>query len=92
MKPKKRTGWAVKWESRNRLDGRTVRFVCHGSGKPPQFSAYGEVFFATRADARAWVNEHYGYIKCRPDLKGEPHGWKFPKVVRAECAIREITR
>lgn len=38
--------------------------------------------FATREKARAWIKEHYGYIRTRPDLKAAPFYWKTPKPVR----------
>jgi hypothetical protein len=38
--------------------------------------------FLTKAEATAYANERYGYIKTRPDLRAEPHGWRMPQPVR----------
>lgn len=38
--------------------------------------------FVTREKARRWIAEQYGYIKKRPDLQAQPHGWHYPKPVR----------
>jgi hypothetical protein len=61
--------WSVLWRSRNQLDGDTQRLM-HG------------VVFNTRREARAYVSQKYGYIRHRPDLRRDPHGWRMPKVVR----------
>lgn len=66
--------WAVLWHSHNAIDGAVEHLVCE-AGVP--------VLFSTRARARAYVSERYGYIKNRPDLRAPPHGWRMPRAVRA---------
>ena len=75
-----KTVWALKWISDSKLDGHIERFM----GKP-----MGWKVFRTRAEARAYRDETYGYIKNRPDLKAEPHGWKLPRVVKVVLSIQE---
>jgi hypothetical protein len=38
--------------------------------------------FPTRAAARAWIEDNWGYLRTRFDLKSAPHGWKMPVPVR----------
>lgn len=64
------TWWAVEWRSRNSLDG--ARLVWE-----PEIC-----LFRTRRECRKFIDERYGYIKTRPDLKAEPHGWLMPVAVR----------
>jgi hypothetical protein len=40
--------------------------------------------FRTRHDCRAFIEERYGYIRTRSDLRREPHGWMVPRAVRVE--------
>jgi hypothetical protein len=42
------------------------------------------VLFRTRAEARRWIEANHGYIRRRPDLQREPHGWRMPIAVRVE--------
>ena len=91
MKKCTQTGWAVKWRSKNRLDGKREHFSGDWKlDKPTQFSAYHPCFFKTREAARAWVRERYGYIAKRRDLWREPHGWKMPLIVRAKVEMKEL--
>ena len=69
-----RAGWGLVWRSDNRLNGRT-RYLIWDCGRP--------LLFNTRWEARHYRDEVYGYIRSRPDLQAEPHGWKIPAVVRA---------
>lgn len=48
------------------------------------------VFFKTRSAARAWLGEHYGYMRTRKDLKTYPHDRKMPRVVRVKLTLEEI--
>ena len=69
--------WAVEWYSVNRLDGETRRLQwCPESG-PGDYR-----LFRTRRACRAYIEERYGYIRNRPDLRAEPHGWHLPSAVR----------
>lgn len=40
--------------------------------------------FRTRRACRAYIEERYGYIRRRPDLKAEPFKWRMPRAVRVE--------
>ena len=65
-------GWAVEWHSKNARDGeRRVLMWEEERG-----------FFWSRAKCRAYIDRHYGFIRLRPDLRAEPHGWFMPRAVR----------
>ena len=72
--------WAIKHRSLNMTDG-----------KREYFDAYRTTFalFLTRRDAKEHIEEHFGYIKNRPDLRAEPHGWKMPVAVKVILTISE---
>lgn len=72
--------WGIKWVAGNRLDGYGEFFIG---------ATNGWQVFSTRAEARSFRDEKYGYIKDRPDLKAEPFGWKLPRVVKVIISIRE---
>ena len=71
-----RKAWGILWRSNNALDGRRE----HLDGDPNH--PCRTLLFDSRAEARRYNNERYGYIRTRPDLRAEPHGWEMPKVVR----------
>ena len=71
--------WVIEWQQENKLDGKTVYFIGDGTGLPKRFR--------TRKEARQYRDEKYGFIKDRPDLQNEPHGWKLPKVRRVEVEV-----
>lgn len=73
------TYWAARWCSRNLLDGYTCHLV-HEQTVP--------VLFRTRALCRAYIATTFGYIRDRPDLLGEPHGWQLPQAV----LVRVVTQ
>lgn len=74
------TRWAVKFRSKNKLDGNTEFYVfnqehnCHD-------------LFCTRKDAVKFIEERYSYIRTSKDLQQEPHGWKMPIPVRVTVTI-----
>lgn len=70
--------WAILWHSRNRLDGLSEHFLWNGAGP---------ILFRTREDARAYIRTLYGYIKDRPDLRSEPHGWRLPRAVKVRVEL-----
>ena len=75
--------WAVECHSRNRLDGER-RGLCWNPEQGP-----GEYrLFSTRRKCLAYINERYGYIRDRADLRREPHGWRLPRAMRVE--VRRI--
>ena len=65
--------WGVLWISENKLDGVT-RHLVRSCCKP--------VLFTTRAQARRYIEENYGYIRTRKDLRDPPHGWLMPVPVK----------
>ena len=73
--------WGIEWHSVNRLDGEE-RYVLWDQGKP--------LFFDTRAEARRYTAETYGYIKRRRDLQEEPHGWRMPQIVRVLISVEKV--
>lgn len=70
--------WAALWRSDNELDGKREHIM---------FDQLMPKLFHTRQQARDWIAERYGYIKERPDLRGEPHGWKMPVPVRVKVQL-----
>jgi hypothetical protein len=72
--------WGVEWHSRNRVDGETRSLIwdLRDDGKYH--------LFRTRRECREFIEERYGYIKTRPDLRIEPHGWRLPRAVRVRVA------
>lgn len=83
VKPYKQPAWALLWRSENRLDGVTRHLIIG----PP----YEIMLFRTRREARDYNANRFGYIKDRPDLQGEPHGWEMPQVVRVVVTIEQIS-
>lgn len=72
--------WSVLWRSENKLDGETERLQ-GDCGELP--------LFATREECRAYIKDRYGYIRERPDLRKEPHGWKIPIPVRVAVTVED---
>ncbi len=75
--------WAVKFSSQNRLDGYREHFVFRRS-------ACTAMMFRTRQEAREWIELHWAFLRYRPDLKAEPHGWKMPKPCQVKVIIKEV--
>jgi len=73
--------WAVQWHSHNRISG-DYRHICLEHCLP--------VLFKTRRKAREYITEKYGYIAGRPDLKGEPHGWRMPQAIKVKIVPLEL--
>ena len=48
---------------------------------------YRVALFRTRREAREAIEEKYGYLRNRPDLKKPPFGWRMPKAVRVKANI-----
>ena len=86
--------WAVKWRSQNHLDGKTEylmgRFGWQVESVPGYVAGYTTAVFKTRQDAREFIRKRYGYIRERPDLRREPHGWKTPVPVRVTVQVAEV--
>src|SRR3990167_3626913 len=72
------SAWGVVWRSRNRRDGVSTHLLRWRDGTP--------AIFRTRRGARDWIIAEYGYIRTRPDLRAEPHGWRLPIAVRVRIS------
>lgn len=70
--------WAVQWHSDNQLDGCSRHLVWDPWDR---FR-----LFPTRREARAYIEAKFGYIRERPDLQREPHGWHVPQAVRVKVS------
>lgn len=66
--------WGAMWRSTNAMDGEDRHLLW--------FTPVAPALFRTRHEARRWIETKYGYIRTRPDLKAEPHGWSMPLAVR----------
>ena len=75
--------WALEWRSVNALDGER-RHLIFENGIP--------ALFTSRAAARAYAQNRYGYIIRRPDLRKEPHGWRMPRPVRVTVELSQQKR
>lgn len=83
--PTIRFGWSVRVASGpNNVDRKISSHLSTGWEGP------AGVIFKTRLAARAWLEEHYGYMRTRKDLKTYPHDWKMPRVVRVKLTVEEI--
>lgn len=66
------TMWGLLWHAENRLG--VTKHVVYDHALP--------ALFHTRREARAFAESKYGYIRERPDLRAEPHGWHMPQAIR----------
>ena len=71
--------WAGQWFSNNIRDGVT-KHILYANCLP--------VLFRTRRECREYINERYGYIKDREDLRSEPYGWRLPRPVKVILALK----
>lgn len=75
--------WAPEWYSLNRLDGETRRILLfQGRDRP--------LLFCTRNECREYIAREWGYIAKRPDLRGEPHGWRVPRPIRIRVTVEKL--
>lgn len=80
--------WAVMKRSVNNLDGDRSYLAGRYYGNPtPEFEGCEKLLFTTRKAARDFIEEKFGYIRERQDLRCEPHGWRVPKPVRVCVSI-----
>ena len=70
--------WAAQWHSKCRLDGEK-RYIMNENYLPK--------LFRTRRECREWIEKDCGYIKDRPDLRAEPHGWRLPQAVKVKVGV-----
>jgi hypothetical protein len=83
--------WAVKWVSDNELDGHREHLLGAANiVKPEEVGGYNIMVFGSRRHARAYIEENYGYVRTRPDLRREPHGWKMPRAVKVAVVVMEV--
>lgn len=75
------TRWAIKWQSRNNLDGYTSHIIWNG---------LCPFLFRTRREAREFIAYRYGFINEHPELKQEPFGWFMPKAVKVRVTVKEL--
>ena len=68
--------WGVMWRSKNKRDGVREHLMWIHPKRP--------ALFDTRREVREWIKREFGYIKDRPDLRKEPHGWRMPIPVRVK--------
>lgn len=77
------TIWGLLWRSKNRLSGVSEHLL---------YENCLPLLFATKKEARAYAERNYGYIKTRPDLRQEPHGWRMPEPVRVAVEhLKEVS-
>lgn len=81
MKPTVRLAWAILCRNVNKLDGDCSWL--DGTPESPERVA----LFKTKAVARTEINFRYSYLRHRPDLRAEPHGWRMPRPVRVRVTI-----
>jgi hypothetical protein len=72
------TIWAAQWHSHSNLDGDS-KHICNEDCLP--------VLFRTREAARGYIDHKYGYIRERPDLRAQPHGWRIPRAVKVIVTV-----
>lgn len=77
-KPDRHT-WALQFRARNVFG--SYEYLIPSDRRPK--------LFLTRSDARAYRDEHYGYIRQRPDLRKEPHGWFLPRPVKVKVELTQ---
>lgn len=70
--------WGALWRSNSRLSGYRANLL-NEDCLP--------ALFRTRRAARDYIEKKYGYIRSRPDLRTEPHGWRMPIPVRVRVSI-----
>lgn len=75
--------WAILSRSKNRLDGAREYLIRDPSTRAP-------LLRNTKREAGEWIEEHYGYLRNRPDLRAEPHGWRMPRPVRVDVVRRKL--
>jgi hypothetical protein len=72
--------WAGQWHSKSSLDG-DVRHILYENCLP--------VLRRTRSEMREYIEQKYGYIRDRADLRQQPHGWRIPQAVKVEIIIAQ---
>lgn len=86
------TAWRVMGRrSKECLDGEgeyLMGIFNFGHDIPPFMAVgYRTAVFRTRAEARKHIEEKFGYMRDRLDLKQAPHGWRMPIPVRIKVSV-----
>ena len=78
--------WAILWREKTRREGKRSYIIWDAtiSGE----SDCRPYLFETRGKAREFIQERYGYIAKRRDLRAEPFGWKMTKAVRVVVEVK----
>lgn len=63
------TGWGVRFRTKDGPEHLLKR-------------GYVPALFATKREAMEWIEQEFGYIRHREDLRRPPHNWRMPKAVR----------
>lgn len=70
--------WGIVWRSHNKLDGPRAH-IHHNDAVTLTFNR--------KRLAELYIQQQWGYIASRPDLRAEPHGWFMPKAVRVRVRV-----
>ena len=90
-------GWGVLWRTSNKsLDGVTSSllgvYAFRNIDNLPKYVGCSTAVFPTRRATRVAIEETYGYIRARKDLRHSPHGWLMPIPVRIKLTVTvEVT-
>ena len=76
MKWGQQVSWCVLWDSRHE------QHLMFDGPKP--------LAFKTKKQCKKFIDEKWGYIKNRPDLKTAPYYWRLPKPVRIRIEYNQI--
>ena len=81
--------WAVKWHGHFHFDG---AFSSEWFALDSFVFGSRPLLFTTRAKARTYIDEKWGYIRTRTDLRQPPHNWRMPVAVRVQVIFRETVK
>lgn len=76
--------WGVLWRTNAASIDGTREYIVGDYPRPTHC-------FTSRAQARAFIKERWGYIAARPDLRKAPHGWMIPIPVRVRVTVELAT-
>ena len=84
------SAWALLENSKNIRSGYRQHFSGDWKWSESTRSGLVTALFRTRQQARDFREERFGYLRDRPDLKAEPHGWRMPRVVKVKIIVQEV--
>lgn len=79
MKELTSSAWAALWYSKTNMDDITEHII---------YDDCLPALFRTRKECLVYINKRYGYIRNRPDLRAEPHGWRLPRAIKVSITPR----